>query len=378
MTDFVTRLENELHAAALRRERAGVVRRVALPRARLALGDLAMASLAIVLLALALAGAAIMLGSSSQRAAQGDLPAALRGVWRAGQTELRLYPRGAAHCAKLGLSSSTACYTIGSAERPGLRQWRPNGDGTPQLTASKGELSIARDELTLRAAGGGEPGSYRWAVDGRTLRLVKLHDPLGARVAALMPQPFVHVPRSLLRWESAPAPDSSSGPVLGGGVGHSSPSGATGYGWDATAHILTSELYGYSTRYATQWVARAATEPGEPDTIRPPDKWPGARLGIGTTITAEELPAGTRADRWWALVSRRAENGCTRAARTWRRTVDGEPAIVGRYLGCDGAREEWAGFVHRGRGYILRAHGVWSEPTRPNIDVQLKSWLFSE
>ena len=34
MTDFVTRLENELHDAALRRERAGVVRRVALPRGR--------------------------------------------------------------------------------------------------------------------------------------------------------------------------------------------------------------------------------------------------------------------------------------------------------------------------------------------------------
>jgi len=101
MTDFVTRLENQLHATALRRERAGVVRRVALPRARLALGDLPMATLAIVLLALALAGAAIMLGSSPQRAAQGDLPGALRGVWRAGPTELRLYPRGAAGCATL-------------------------------------------------------------------------------------------------------------------------------------------------------------------------------------------------------------------------------------------------------------------------------------
>ena len=377
MTDFVTRLENELHAAALRRERAGVVRRVALPRARLALGDLPMASLAIVLLALALAGAAIMLASSPQRAAQGDLPAALGGVWRAGQTELRLYPRGAARCETLGLSASTPCYTIGGAASPGLRQWRPNGDGTPQVTASEGELSIARDELTLRAAGGGEPGSYRWAVDGRTLRLVKLHDPRGARVAALTSQPFVHVPRSLLRWESAPAPTSSSGPLLGGGVGHSSPSGATGYGWDATAQIFTSELYGYSTRFATQWVARAATEPGEPDTIRPPDKWPGARLGIGTTITAEELPAGTPADRWWALVSRRAEKACTRATRTWRRTVDGEPALVRRYRGCDGAAEEWAGFVHRGRGYIVRRHGVWSAD-RPNIDVQLKSWLFSE
>lgn len=368
MTDFVTRLENELHAAALRRERAGAVRRVALPRARLALGDLPMATLAIVLLGLALASAAIMIASSPQRAAQGDLPGALRGVWRAGQTELRLYPRGAARCAELGLSSSTPCYTIGSAANPAAQEWGPNGNGTKQLTASEGELSLARDELTLRAAGGGEAGSYRWAVDGRTLRLVKLHDPLGARVAALTSQPFVHVPRSLLRWESAPGPTSSSGPLLGGDIAH----------WDATAQIFTSELYGYSTRYATQWVARAATEPGEPDTIRPPDKWPGARLGIGTTITAEELPAGTRADRWWALVSRRAENGCTRAARTWRRTVDGEPAIVGRYLGCDGAREEWAGFVHRGRGYILRAHGVWSEPTRPNIEVQLKSWLFSE
>lgn len=378
MTDFVTSLENELHAAAVRRERAGVVRGVALPRARLALGDLPMATLAIVLLALALAGAAIMLASSPQRAAQGDLPAALRGVWRAGPTELRLYPRGAAHCAKPGLSSSTPCYTIGSAARPGLRQWRPNGKGTPQLTASKGELSIARDELTLRPAGGGEPGSYRWAVDGRTLRLVKLHDPLAARVAALTSQPFVHVPRSLLRWESAPAPDSSSGPLLGGGVGHSSPSGATGYGWDATAQIFTSELYGYSTRYATQHVARAATEPGDPDTIRPPDKWAAARQGIATTITAEELPAGTPADRWWALVSRRAEKGCTRTARTWRRTVDGEPAMVRRYLGCDGAAEEWASFVHRGRGYVVRSHGVWSEPTRPNIEVQLKSWLFSE
>lgn len=368
MTDFVTRLENELHAAALRRERAGAVRRVALPRARLALGDLPMASLAIVLLALALAGAAIMLASSPQRAAQGDLPAALGGVWRAGPTELRLYPRGAARCETLGLSSSTPCYTIGSAANPWVRQWRPNGKGTPHLTASEGELSIARDELTLRAAGGGEPGSYRWTVDGRALRLAKLHDPLGARLAALTSQPFVHVPRSLLRWESAPAPDSSSGPLLGGGVGS----------WDATAQIFTSELYGYSVRYGTQWVARAATEPGKPDTIRPPDKWGAARLGIVTTVTAEELPAGTRADRWWALVSRRAEKACTRAAWTWRRTVDGEPAMVSRYLGCDSGAEEWAGFVHRGRGYVVRRRGkVWSSD-RPQIDVQLKSWLFSE
>ncbi|MGH2744590.1 MAG: hypothetical protein ACREX8_10425, partial [Gammaproteobacteria bacterium] len=104
MSDFVARLESELHRAALRQERAGRRRWVAQPRLRVALPGLAAAATAAAGIALALAGVAVFVGSEPERAAQGDVPAPLRGAWRLPApvelhaepiaADLRLYPRG--------------------------------------------------------------------------------------------------------------------------------------------------------------------------------------------------------------------------------------------------------------------------------------------
>jgi hypothetical protein len=67
-------LESELHTAALRREQAGAVRRIAFPRIRLALRALPAAAGAAVLVAAALTGVAIMLPSSPQRPADFGVP----------------------------------------------------------------------------------------------------------------------------------------------------------------------------------------------------------------------------------------------------------------------------------------------------------------
>jgi hypothetical protein len=335
MTDFVTKLENELHAAALRRDHAGAVRTHALPRLRLALEGLPATALATVLLGLALAGVAIMLASSPEHAAQGKLPPALNGTWRAGPTELRLYFEGSARCANLGLASSKPCYALGSSATHVAREW--------------GELTVGRGELTFRAAGGGAPGSYRWAVEGGALRLARLRDPMTARASALTSQPLAH-PRVRRAKPEVPL--------------------------DWTARSFTSELGGYSIRYPSGWSAREATTPGKPDRLSAATA--GASLPA-VTVTSEDLPAGTDAGRWGVIVNSRPELSCQHQAWYRRRSIGGEPAIVSRYLGCNGADEQWATVVHQGRGYTVRWRG---KPGRinadgPLFDALLKTLVFA-
>ena len=164
MTDFVTRLEAELHSAAVQRERSGRVRGVALPRLRVALRDVPAAALAVVLLALAAVGAAIMLAASPERPVETGIPTTLRGVWQAPPEELRLYPRGSDRCVKLGVGPASACYTLGesasavarepvstSAARRRLR--RQSASVTRSLPRCQARAPIAR-LCAMRCVGG--------------------------------------------------------------------------------------------------------------------------------------------------------------------------------------------------------------------------------
>ena len=185
MTDFVTRLEDELHAAALRQERRGRVGAATIPRFRIALGGLPTAALATVLLALAVAVSAVILSLSPPQGSAGELPAALRGVWRAPPTELRLYDAGSRRCVNLGLGRSAPCYTLGDSGSRVATEW--------------GAVSLAGDTLTLnsrqRAAG---TGIYRWRLEAGTLRLTKVSDRNRTRVRALgaMPLAFAQSPNT--------------------------------------------------------------------------------------------------------------------------------------------------------------------------------------
>ena len=219
MTDFVTRLEAELHDAAVQRERSGRMRGVALPRLRVALGGLPAAALATVLLALAVAAAAMILAASPERSVDTGMPATLRGVWQAPPKELRLYPRGSERCANLGVGSSAACYTLGSSANGVGSEW--------------GRLSVDGDELTLTGTQNSTPGVYRWRIERDTLRLTKLHDPVSARARALVATPLrpVH-----------PAYARANLPI----------------GW--TSHPFTSRRFGYSLAAALRsgWPIRVA------------------------------------------------------------------------------------------------------------------------
>ena len=93
MTDFVTRLEGELHAAALRHEGAGAVRRVALPRMRSGLRALPAAAAAAALLAVAGVGIGIVLSSSPERTAHRRAAGAARHL-RAGADGAEVLHRG--------------------------------------------------------------------------------------------------------------------------------------------------------------------------------------------------------------------------------------------------------------------------------------------
>lgn len=176
MTDFVTRLESELHAAALRHESAGAVRRVAVPRMRTGLRALPAAAAAAALLAVALTGIGIILSSSPERAGHLGVPPVLRGVWQAPPTELRLYAAGSQRCVNLGLGSSEPCYTLGASATSVASEW--------------GGLSVREDDLALEAMQDSRPGVYRWQIEGGTLRLAKVRDPVSSRARALAATPF--------------------------------------------------------------------------------------------------------------------------------------------------------------------------------------------
>jgi hypothetical protein len=328
MTDFVTRLESELHAAAVRRERAHAVRRVATPRMRLALRSLPAAAAATLLLALALAGVAIMLSSSPQRPVDLGVPPVLRGIWRAPPTELRLYATGSQRCVNLGLGSSDPCYALGDYGTRVAHEW--------------GKLSITADELTLRGTQDSRPGEYRWRIQGRRLRLTEVRDPIASRVSALVTTPLAQAHRREIQ-AKLPA-DWAQWPV-------------------------TSERFGYSMRLPHSWTR---------DTGGSADRY-SARSGLpAVSITAQEVPPGTSAARWRVVAESRFEVRCTPTS-DWRLVVDGAKITSTGYRDCGGVSWQSASFVHGGRGYraVWRGKVSRTEADGPLFYSLLKTMVLS-
>jgi hypothetical protein len=330
MTDFVTRLEAELHRAALQRERSGRARGVALPRLRVALSDVPVAVVATAFLGLAVAGVALMLAAGPERAANLGMPAELRGVWQAPPKELRLYARGSERCANLGLGSSQPCYTLGDLTGVAY-EW--------------GRLSITEDELTLRATQNPTPGVYRWRVRRGALRLTKLDDPVATRARALATTPL-----RLVR----PSASRAALPV----------------GWASKPY--TSRRFGYSIQLPAHWSR---------DTSGPTDRfalhtWRGTLPEI--SVVARDLPAGTSSARWTVIFDSRLEAEC--ATHDFRRfVVDGTKIRVSVYRVCGDHVRQSASFIHGGRGYGVLWRGRAGPPERDYrlFDALLKSFSFS-
>jgi hypothetical protein len=322
MTDFVTRLEDELRDAALRRERAGRVRGAVLPRVRLALGDVPAAAVATVLVGLALAGTALIISSSPDRVVEPGIPAQLRGEWRAGPTELRLYPAGARRCANLGLDASQPCYTIGSAATRVAEEW--------------GEVSTSGNRLTLSAVAGGPPGVYRWKAGDGKLRLSTIRDPNATRSAPLTSEPFS--PAQVSRAETLVPP-----------------------GW--TAKTFSSTQYGVSIRFPAEWSARAAHVDGAPDRL---SRDPGGSSLPSLAIAAQPLADGATAADWNRIVDSRSEAaGC---ARYDAHVVETEVGTVNvtSFANCGGISVQRASFTHGREGWSI----VWrGRPGRATVDA---------
>jgi hypothetical protein len=321
MTDFVTRLEDELRRAALRRERAGGIRGVALPRLRVGLSDLPVVALATALLGLAVLGVAIMLASSPRQPAGAELPSELRGAWRQGATELRLFPAGSQRCANLGLGGEDPCYTIGSSKTGVAEEW--------------GRLSASGREVTLRDAQGGPPGVYRWGVEGRTLRLAEVRDNVAARSRALAAEPLTRL-REQRRETRIPIT------------------------W--TGQSFTSERYGYSIRFSEEWAARPAPSAGQSDLL---SRDPGGSALPAVAIAATDVPAATTPARWAVIVDARSEGECPPYTSRMLE-ADGETVRITTFRNCGGTSSQWASFVHRGRGYSALWRG---KPGRAHVDA---------
>lgn len=330
MNDFVTRLEAELHQAALRRESTGALRGAALPRLRMGLRAVPAAAVASALLGLAVLGVAVMLSSSPERAAHGGVPSELRGTWRAPPTELRLYAAGSQRCVNLGFGSSGACYTIGNAATRVADEW--------------GTLSVAGDELTLHATQHATPGVYKWRFEQGSLRLTKLRDRLATRAKALVTTPLTYVPRREIM-------------------------GRVPSRW--TQHAFVSKRFGYSIHGPHNWTL---------DTSGPADRFSYTPSPLpALAVEAQDLAQGTSAARWGVIVDSRLEaSGC--APHDFRRFfVDGEKVRISVYSDCHGRSLESASFVHHGRGYRVLWRGAAARPERdyPFVDAMLKSIVFS-
>ena len=319
MTDFVTRLESELHAAALRQERRGRVRGTALPRLRIAMVNLPTAALATVLLGLAIAIPALLLSASPPQGTAGGLPETLPGVWRAPPTELRLYDVGATRCANLGLGSSAPCYTLGDAGSRVATDW--------------GRVSLAGDRLTLRSRQGAGTGTYAWRLDRGRLRLTKVVDRNRGRVRALVAMPLAFAPRP---------GEHPNVPV----------------GW--AAQTLTSPRFGYSLRAPHFWSM---------DTRGPADLISGdATRHALPEVSVTVQPVGSISE----------PSGCARY--DFRRVlVGGMKVSVSVYRRCGAPHLESASFVHNGRGYRVTWRGKTSRPERDyaRFDALLKTFSFS-
>jgi hypothetical protein len=321
MTDFVTRLEDELHAAALRQERRGRVGTATIPRLRIVLGGLPTAALATVLLGLAIAVSALILSGSPQQRSAGDLPAALRGTWRAPPAELRLYDARSSRCVNLGLDSSSACYTLGDSGSRVATEW--------------GDVEVAGRTLTLhsrqRAAG---TGSYRWRLEAGRLRLRKISDRNRERATALVAMPMAF----------ARSPDRHPGvPTV----------------W--AAQLVTSPRFGYSLHVPHFWSI---------DTRGPADLLSGdsSRHALPeVSVTAHALPA---------------ENGVSSGCRLYDRRdlmVGGMRIRVSVYRHCGAPNVQSATFVHGGRAYRITWRGKASRPERDytRFDALLETLTFA-
>lgn len=333
MTDFVTRLEAELHSAAVQRERSGRVRRVALPRLRVGLRSMPAAALATVLFALAVAAAAMILSASPERSANAGVPALLRGVWQAPPQELRLYPRGADRCANLGVGSSVPCYTLGRSANGVAYEW--------------GRLSVDGHELTLEGAQNSAPGVYRWRVENGTLRLTKVDDPVSARARALATEPLRPVHPALAR---AKLPT----------------------GW--ASHHYASKRFGYSLALPSRWL----TDPSRTTDRYALDPVRGTLPAL--SVVAQKLPAGTTPARWTAIWNSRFESaGCApHDSRPF--DVAGSMVRISVYRDCGGdPNRQSASFVHDGRGYglIWRGKSTAPEIDYPLFDALLRSFDFT-
>jgi hypothetical protein len=315
MTDFVTRLESELHAAALRQERRGRVRGTALPRLRIAVGGLPAAALATVVLALVIALTAAFLSLSPRQGAAGSLPPALEGVWRAAPTELRLYEAGAQRCVDLGLGSSAPCYTLGDSGSRVATEW--------------GGVALAGDTLTLHSRQGAA-GIYRWRVQAGRLRLTKVSDRNGARVRALVAMPLTIV---------------------------QSPNGHPGVpvGW--ASQPLTSARFGYSLRVPHFWSI---------DTRGPADLLSG-------DATRHALPEVSV-----TVDGIRESSGCAPYAFR-HFFVGGMKVRVSVYRNCGAPHIESASFVHDGRRYLITWRGKARRPEHDyaRFDALVKTLTFS-
>jgi hypothetical protein len=331
MTDFVTRLESELRAAALRHEGAGAVRRVALPRMRTAVRALPAAAAAAALLAVTLVGIGILLSSSPERAGHLGVPPVLRGVWQAPPTELRLFTAGSQRCAKLGVGSSDPCYTLGASATGVAVEW--------------GQLSVSDDELTLAAMQDSRPGVYRWSIERGTLRLAKVRDPLSRRATALV---------------TTPLEQARTG------------SGRAELPYDWLKWAFTSRRFGYSIRLPHPW---------ERDSIRTSDRFSPAPFGSSSTsvtISAQDVAAGMSGARWGVIVDSRSEAAGCAPYDYHRFVVDGVKFRVSVYMACRGAMLQTASFVHAGRGYVVTWRGPATRPERdrPRFGAMLKSIVF--
>jgi hypothetical protein len=317
MTDFVTRLEDELHTAALRQERRGRFGAATVPRVRIALGAVPTAALATVLLALGIAVSAVIVSLSPPQHAAGELPPPLRGVWRAAPTELRLYEAGSTRCVNLGLGRSAPCYTL--------------GDSGSRLATEWGGLSLAGDTLTLnsrrRAAA---TGIYRWRLEAGSLRLIKVKDRNGDRVRALASMPFTFV----------------QGPNTLRGVP---------VGW--AARSLTSARFGYSLRVPHYWSI---------DTRGPADRLSGDE-------TRHALPEVSV-----TVDSVSGSSGCA-PYDSRQLLVGGMKIRVSAYRNCGAPNVESARFVRNGRTYRITWHGKARQPETDyaRFDALLKTLTFS-
>ena len=332
MSDFVTRLEAELHSAAVERERSGRMRVVALPRLRVALRDIPAAALATVLFALAVATAAIILAASPEHPADAGLPTTLRGVWRAPPAELRLYPRGSDRCVKLGAGSSTACYTLGDSANGVAYDW--------------GRLSVNGHRLTLTGMRDPTPGAYRWRIEGGALRLTKLRDAVSARVRALVSAPLLSV---------HPARERAGLPI----------------GW--ASHPFGSRRFGYSLDIPEQWSV---------DTSGPTDRFalqPSRGTLPSVSVAAEKLPPGTTAVEWTRMFDSRFDSAGCAPYGLRRLIVAGTKSRVSVYRDCGDPNRQSTSFIHDGRGYGVIWRGKSTAPERdyPLFDALLRSFDFS-